>query len=91
MMMGFKEVSSALSPSRTGPGRGKRLRRQINITTSFRYRLSWPTLIRLVASGRLGDVGQLITHTLPLEKAEEAMGIAADRNSGAVKVQIVDE
>lgn len=65
--------------------------REINIITSFRYRLSWPVVIRLVNAGVFGDVTQLITHTLPVEKTIEAFETCADRTKLAIKVQVVDE
>lgn len=65
--------------------------REINIVTSFRYRLSWPVVIRLVAAGVFGDVTRLITHTYPLENIIDAFETCADRSSHAIKVQIVDE
>ncbi|KAK4687593.1 hypothetical protein P7C73_g2527, partial [Tremellales sp. Uapishka_1] len=65
--------------------------REINIITSFRYQLSWPVVIRLVANGVLGDVTRLITHTFPIEKSVEAFETCYDRSNLAIKVQIVDE
>ncbi|KAL7419455.1 hypothetical protein Q5752_006293 [Cryptotrichosporon argae] len=65
--------------------------REVNIVTSFRYKLSWPVVIRLVAAGVFGDVTQLITHTFPVEKTVDAFETAADRSTNAIKVQIVDE
>lgn len=69
----------------------RRLTAQINIVTSFRYTQSWPKVIRLTDEGIFGDVTQLITHVLPIEKAVEAMETTADRSKLAIKVQIVDE
>lgn len=37
------------------------------------------------------DLDQLITHTFPLEQAEEAMGLCSDVALGSIKVQITDE
>ncbi|RSH93885.1 L-arabinitol 4-dehydrogenase [Saitozyma podzolica] len=65
--------------------------REVNIITSFRYRLSWPVVIRLVAAGVFGDVTPLITHTFPIEKTIDAFETCADRSKLAIKVQIVDE
>jgi L-iditol 2-dehydrogenase len=62
--------------------------REINIVTSFRYRLSWPVVIRLVADGIFGDVSRMITHTLPLERTLEAFETCADRSKLAIKVQV---
>jgi L-iditol 2-dehydrogenase len=44
----------------------------------------------LTDEGIFGDVTQLITHTLPIEGAVEAMETTADRSKLAIKVQIVD-
>ena len=65
--------------------------REVNIVTSFRYTLSWPVVIRLVAAGSFGDVTQLITHTYPVEQTIEAFETCAERSKLAIKVQIVDE
>ncbi len=62
--------------------------REVNIVTSFRYKQSWPVVIRLVDGGVFGDVTQLITHSLPLEKTIEAFEICADRSTNAIKVQV---
>jgi threonine dehydrogenase-like Zn-dependent dehydrogenase len=47
-------------------------------------RTGWDELIGLVASGRL-DLGHLITHRFPLERAGEALGAMRDRKDGAIK------
>lgn len=62
--------------------------REVNIVTSFRYRLSWPVVIRLVADGVFGDVSRMITHTLPMERTIEAFETCADRSKLAIKVQV---
>lgn len=64
--------------------------REVNIVTSFRYKNSWPTVIRLVNEGVFGDVTRLITHTLPLEKAVEAFEVCVTKEERSIKVQIVD-
>ena len=65
--------------------------REVNIITSFRYKQSWPTVIRLADAGVFGDVSQLITHTYPVEQTVEAFETSADRTKMSIKVQIVDE
>ncbi|BEI87247.1 hypothetical protein CcaverHIS002_0705930 [Cutaneotrichosporon cavernicola] len=65
--------------------------REINVITSFRYQQSWPVVIRLIQAGVFGDVGAMITHTLPLERAIDAFETCVDRSARAIKVQIVDE
>lgn len=62
--------------------------REVNIVTSFRYRLSWPVVIRLVNAGVFGDVKQMITHVYPVEKTIEAFETCADRSKLAIKVQV---
>ena len=62
--------------------------REVNVVTSFRYKLSWPVLIRLVSDNVFGDVTKLITHTFPIEKAVEGMETSADRASLAIKVHV---
>jgi L-iditol 2-dehydrogenase len=62
--------------------------REVNIVTSFRYRLSWPVVIRLVNAGIFGDVTGLITHTFPIEQTIEAFETCADRSKLAIKVQV---
>ncbi|GGZ20729.1 zinc-dependent alcohol dehydrogenase family protein [Streptomyces poonensis] len=60
--------------------------RNITITTGLVDTHSTPTLLRMVAAGRL-PTPQLITHTFPLERMEEAYEVfsrAAD--TGALKV-----
>lgn len=48
---------------------------------SFRY------AVRLVADGAI-DVAPLLTHTLPIDRVEEAFHIAHDRSDNALKVSI---
>jgi len=61
---------------------------KVNIITSFRYRLSWPVLIRLVAAGKFGDLNPMITHTFPIEETVKALETCADRSCLAIKVQV---
>jgi threonine dehydrogenase-like Zn-dependent dehydrogenase len=48
---------------------------------SFRYAL------RLIADGAI-DVAPLLSHMLPIDKVDEAFGIAHDRTGNALKVSI---
>ncbi|PWN19787.1 GroES-like protein [Microstroma glucosiphilum] len=64
---------------------------EIDLKFLFRYRDTWPKAIRLVASGKIPSLKQIVTHTFPLEKAKEAVEHSADRNVFSVKTLIVDE
>ncbi|KAJ8072240.1 hypothetical protein PM082_015799 [Marasmius tenuissimus] len=65
--------------------------REVNIVTSFRYKQTWPTVIRLLNDGMLTSAEKLITHSFPLEKTIEAFETCVTRECRSVKVQIVDE
>ncbi|MEO1102540.1 MAG: L-idonate 5-dehydrogenase [Pseudomonadota bacterium] len=60
--------------------------KEIDVRGSFRFHEEFPIAVRLM-QGRLIDVSPLITHTVPLEQAEQAFVIANDR-SQAMKAQI---
>lgn len=60
--------------------------REIELRGSFRFHAEFPLAVRLMQQGLI-DVKPLITQTLPLARAVEAFGIAADR-SRAMKAQI---
>jgi threonine dehydrogenase-like Zn-dependent dehydrogenase len=47
-------------------------------------RVGWEEMIGLVASGRV-NLGDIITHRLPLESASAACSLVRDRNQGAIK------
>jgi threonine dehydrogenase-like Zn-dependent dehydrogenase len=47
-------------------------------------RVGWEEMIDLVASGRV-DLGNIITHRLPLECAPVAYSLVRDRSQGAIK------
>lgn len=64
--------------------------REVDIKFLFRYVNTWPLVIRLLHANKLPGVEDMITHTYPLEKAEEAFAKAADMNGGSIKVQITD-
>jgi L-iditol 2-dehydrogenase len=46
--------------------------------------------LELIVSGKV-DASKLVTHRFPLEAITEAFEIAADKHSGSVKVQVVQE
>lgn len=52
----------------TGPS----LLREVDLIGVFRYANCYPDAIALLASGQLGDVGQMISQRYPLERANEA-------------------
>ncbi|KAL0567662.1 hypothetical protein V5O48_014339 [Marasmius crinis-equi] len=65
--------------------------REVNIITSFRYKQTWPTVIRLLNDGVLPGAEKLITHSFPLEKTTDAFETCVTRESRSVKVQILDD
>ncbi|MEU6611158.1 zinc-dependent alcohol dehydrogenase family protein [Streptomyces shenzhenensis] len=65
--------------------------KNVTITTGLVDTYSTPTLLRMAAAGRL-PTGQLVTHTFPLDRMEEAYDVfsrAAD--TGALKVVLGGE
>ena len=58
--------------------------KDIALYGSLPDRVGWSELIDLVATRRL-DLGSLITHRYPLEKAGEALRTMRDRRDGAIK------
>ncbi|KAL1664056.1 sorbitol dehydrogenase [Schizophyllum commune] len=65
--------------------------REVNIVTTLRYHSTWEKMVRLLSNRYFGDVEHLVTHTFPLERAEDAFKLWLDRSANAIKVQIVDE
>lgn len=60
------------------------------IITSFRYKQTWPTIIRLLKAGVFGNASQLVTHTYRLEDAKSAFEACITPTERSIKVQIVD-
>lgn len=60
--------------------------KELDLRGSFRFHEEFATGVSLMQKGLI-DVEPLITHTLPLDRAEEAFGLASDR-SRAMKAQI---
>lgn len=63
--------------------------RELRVVGSFRFANVFERAIALAASGRLALDG-VITHTLPMARFDEAMGLAVAR-AGALKVQLAGE
>ncbi|MEO0679409.1 MAG: L-idonate 5-dehydrogenase [Pseudomonadota bacterium] len=60
--------------------------KELDLRGSFRFHEEFETAVALMRGGLI-DVRPLITHTLPLDRAEEAFRVASDR-SQATKAQI---
>ncbi|KAF9017775.1 putative xylitol dehydrogenase [Hymenopellis radicata] len=65
--------------------------REVNIITSFRYKQTWPTVIRLLNDAVLGEADKLITHSFPLEKIMDAFQTCVTKEAKSIKVQILDD
>lgn len=63
---------------------------EIGLKFINRYRDMWPAAINVLADWRVMNLDDLVTHSLPLESALEAMSTCADLVSGSIKVQIED-
>jgi L-iditol 2-dehydrogenase len=68
--------------------------REVDIIGVFRYANDYPTAIQLIASGKLGQIGKLITHRKTLEEAESAFLLAKqgrdDEGKPVLKAVIVN-
>ena len=58
---------------------------QIDLRYLFRYKSTWPAVIRLASTGKL-NLEVLISHTFSLEDCIKAFETVLDPHSGAVKV-----
>ncbi|KAM0753521.1 putative xylitol dehydrogenase [Meredithblackwellia eburnea MCA 4105] len=65
--------------------------REVSIITSFRYKQTWPVMIRMIADNFLGDASKFITHTFKLEDSVKAFETCVTPAERSIKVQIVDE
>ena len=63
---------------------------EIDIRFSNRYCDTWPVGISALSGGVL-NLKPLITHSYPLEEAEQAMQACAESSPGTIKVQVVDD
>jgi len=61
--------------------------RELQIKGQFRYANCYPPSIALAESGAI-DPGAIVTHHLPLEKAEEALQMSASPEPGTLKIII---
>jgi L-iditol 2-dehydrogenase len=52
----------------TGPA----MLREVDLIGVFRYANCYPDALALLGSGRLGDVGKMVTQRYPLDRAGEA-------------------
>ncbi|MFD3921952.1 zinc-dependent alcohol dehydrogenase family protein [Streptomyces sp. NPDC058595] len=59
--------------------------KDVTITTGLVDTFSTPTLLRMIATGRL-PTGPLVTHTFSLDQMEEAYEVFSAADSGALKV-----
>ncbi|KAL2862391.1 putative alcohol dehydrogenase [Aspergillus lucknowensis] len=63
---------------------------EIDLKFINRYRDTWPPAIACLSGGIL-DLKPLVSHCFPLERANEALELCANRDRPSIKVTIVDE
>jgi L-iditol 2-dehydrogenase len=63
---------------------GRRAKKELTLTGTFRHANTWPTAIALVASGRI-DLDRLVTGSYGLDQVEEAL-TAERRDAHGIKV-----
>jgi len=63
---------------------------EIDLKFINRYRDLWPSAISALAGG-IVNLDALVTHTLPLEKAVQAMETSGNPSNGNIKVHVVDD
>ena len=63
--------------------------KEINLLGSFRFGAEFATAVEMIATGAI-DVSQIISGTVPLRDAPQALGLALDR-SRSMKVMLVAE
>ena len=66
--MGSRNVTLPISAAAT---------REVDIHGSFRYAHTYPAALQLLASGRLPNIEQIITHRFPLEDTARAFELLA--------------
>ena len=62
-------------------------RRELTLHWCRRFLNNYPATLALVASGRL-DVASLITHSFPLERAQDAFRLVTDNADGVLKASV---
>ncbi|KLT42399.1 xylitol dehydrogenase, partial [Cutaneotrichosporon oleaginosum] len=67
------------------------LLREVDLHGVFRYANTYPEALALLGSGRLGDVGKMVTQRYPLERASEAFeAVKAGRDAeGKAVIKVV--
>lgn len=63
---------------------------EIDLKFINRYCDTWPRAIACLSGGIL-DLKPLVSHRFPLERANEALELCADRDRPSIKVTIIDE
>ncbi len=65
-------------------------RKELMVQWCRRFKFNFPAAIALTAAGRL-DVKSLMTHSFPLERANEAFALVADFEDNVLKVSVDQE
>ncbi|KAJ9652711.1 hypothetical protein H2198_008030 [Neophaeococcomyces mojaviensis] len=64
---------------------------EIDLRFINRYSDTWAAGMNALTDGRVLNLDTLVTHTIPLEQAVDAMELTADRVKRSIKVQVVDD
>jgi threonine dehydrogenase-like Zn-dependent dehydrogenase len=62
-------------------------RKELTLQWCRRFRFNYPTALELTASRRV-DVASLITHSFPLEHAQEAFDLVCDMKDHVLKASV---
>jgi len=65
--------------------------REVDIQGSFRYANTYPTAIELLSSGKLDNIGKLISHRMPLKDTAKAFDLLSrgKDDSGNMVLKII--